>query len=60
LFAKRDRSAVRKTLSNDRIFKKLGARFTLDDQNWVIGVSLGERKVTDADLVHLSPASSRT
>ena len=36
----------------DRL-KKLGARITLDDQNRVIGVNLGERKVTDADLVHL-------
>ena len=26
--------------------KKLGARITLDDQNRVIGVNLGERKVT--------------
>lgn len=33
--------------------KKLGARITLDDQNRVIGVNLGERSVTDADLVHL-------
>ncbi len=33
--------------------KKLGARITLDDQNRVIGVNLGERGVTDADLVHL-------
>jgi acetyl esterase/lipase len=33
--------------------KKLGARITLDDQKRVIGVNLGERKVTDADLVHL-------
>jgi hypothetical protein len=32
--------------------KKLGARLTLDDQNRIIGVNLGERKVTDADLVH--------
>lgn len=34
--------------------KKLGARITLDDQNRVIGVNLGERRVTDSDLVHLS------
>src|SRR6185369_2227651 len=33
--------------------KKLGARITLDDQNRVIGVHLGERRVTDSDLVHL-------
>jgi arylformamidase len=33
--------------------KKLGARITLDDQNRVIGVNLGERGVTDGDLVHL-------
>jgi arylformamidase len=33
--------------------KKLGARITLDDQNRVIGVNLGERGVTDADLVYL-------
>jgi len=33
--------------------KKLGARIMLDDQNRVIGVNLGERGVTDADLVHL-------
>jgi arylformamidase len=33
--------------------KKLGARITLDDQKRVIGVNLGERGVTDADLVHL-------
>lgn len=33
--------------------KKMGARITLDDQNRVIGVNLGERKVSDADLVHL-------
>jgi hypothetical protein len=33
--------------------KKLGARFQLDDKKRVIGVNLGERRVTDADLVHL-------
>ena len=33
--------------------KKLGARITFDDQKRVIGVNLGERNVTDADLVHL-------
>ena len=33
--------------------KKLGARLTLDDHNRVIGVHLGERMVTDADLVQL-------
>jgi hypothetical protein len=33
--------------------KKLGARIQLDDQNRVIAVNLGERKVTDADLVHV-------
>lgn len=33
--------------------KKLGARITLDEQNRVIGVNLGERRVTDADLIHL-------
>jgi acetyl esterase/lipase len=33
--------------------KKLGARITLDDRNRVIGVNLGERRVTDAELVHL-------
>jgi hypothetical protein len=33
--------------------KKLGARIQLDDQKRIIGVNLGERKVTDADLVHL-------
>ena len=33
--------------------KKLGARIQLDDQKRVIGVNLGERKVTDADLVLL-------
>lgn len=33
--------------------KKLGARITLDERNRVIGVNLGERKVTDADLIHL-------
>ena len=33
--------------------KKLGARITLDDQKRVIGVNLGERGVTDADLLHL-------
>ena len=33
--------------------KKLGARITVDDQKRIIGVNLGERGVTDADLVHL-------
>ena len=33
--------------------KKLGARITLDEEKRVVGVHLGERKVTDADLVHL-------
>ena len=33
--------------------KKLGARIKLDDQNRVISVNLGERRVADADLVHL-------
>ncbi len=33
--------------------KKLGARITLDEQSRVISVNLGERRVTDADLVHL-------
>ena len=33
--------------------KKLDARITFDDQKRVIGVNLGERGVTDADLVHL-------
>jgi len=33
--------------------KKLGARIRLDDENRVIAVNLGEKKVTDADLVHL-------
>ena len=33
--------------------KKLGARITFDDQKRVIGVNLGERRVTDADLLHL-------
>lgn len=33
--------------------RKLGARITLDDQNRVIGVNLGERRITDADLIHL-------
>ncbi|MCE9605348.1 MAG: hypothetical protein K8U03_10655 [Planctomycetia bacterium] len=33
--------------------KKLGARITFDERNEVIGVHLGERKLTDADLIHL-------
>jgi hypothetical protein len=33
---------------------KLGARLTVDDQKRIIGVNLSERRVTDADLVHLS------
>jgi acetyl esterase/lipase len=33
--------------------KKLGARIQFDDKNRVIGVNLGERKVTDADLIQL-------
>lgn len=33
--------------------KKLGARITLDSDKKVIGVNLGERRVMDADLVHL-------
>jgi len=33
--------------------KRLGAKVTLDDEKRVIGVNLGERKITDADLVHL-------
>lgn len=33
--------------------KKLGARLTLDEPNQVVGVHLGERPVTDADMVHL-------
>ena len=33
--------------------KKLGARITLDEQKRIVGVNLGERRVTDADLVHL-------
>jgi len=33
--------------------KKLGARITLDEQERIVGVNLGERRVTDADLVHL-------
>lgn len=33
--------------------KKLGARIKLDEQSRVISVNLGERRVTDADLVHL-------
>src|SRR5262245_19851545 len=42
-------------VGNEQIeqLKKLGARITVDDQNRVIGVNLGERKVTDADMVHL-------
>lgn len=31
----------------------LGARITFDDQKRVTGVNLGERRITDADLVHL-------
>jgi Leucine-rich repeat (LRR) protein len=33
--------------------KKLGARIQFDDKKQVIGVNLGERRVADADLVHL-------
>jgi acetyl esterase/lipase len=33
--------------------KTLGARITLDDQGRVVGINLGERRITDADLVHL-------
>jgi arylformamidase len=33
--------------------KKLGARITVDEQKRIVGVNLGERKVTDSDLVHL-------
>jgi hypothetical protein len=33
--------------------KKLGARIQFDGQNRVIAVNLGERRVIDADLVHL-------
>ncbi len=33
--------------------KKLGARITLDDQGRVIGVNLSERRVVDADLLHV-------
>src|SRR4051812_29986151 len=33
--------------------KKLGARVTLDDKNRVVGVNLGERRVSDADLALL-------
>jgi acetyl esterase/lipase len=33
--------------------KKLGARITLDRQGRVVEVNLGERKVADADLIHL-------
>ena len=33
--------------------KKLGARITLDDQGRVVGVNLSERRVVDADLLHV-------
>jgi len=33
--------------------KKLGARIQLDDKKRVIAVNLGERRITDADLIHL-------
>jgi hypothetical protein len=33
--------------------KKLGAKIQLDDKNRVIGVNLGERRISDADLIHL-------
>jgi hypothetical protein len=41
--------------SNGQIdsLKKLGARITLDEQKRIVGVNLGERRVTDADLVNL-------
>ena len=37
--------------------KRLGARIQLDDQKQVIGVNFGERKIADADLVHLKGLS---
>jgi hypothetical protein len=33
--------------------KKLGARLTFDEQERLIGVNLSERRIADADLVHL-------
>lgn len=33
--------------------KRLGARLVFDDDTRLIGIHLGERRVTDADLVHL-------
>jgi hypothetical protein len=36
----------------DRL-KRLGARIQLNDRNQVVGVNLGERRITDVDLMHL-------
>ena len=47
-----NRAAAALAVQMDKL-KQLGARFTLDDDHRLIGVNLGERKVVDADLVHV-------
>ncbi len=49
---KRPRTQAELATQIDKL-EQLGAKLTRDDQHRVIGAHLGERKVTDADLVHL-------
>jgi hypothetical protein len=50
---KGDKADAQKLAEQLGKLKKLGARVKLDDQDRVVEVNLGERKVTDADLVLL-------
>jgi hypothetical protein len=42
------------TAEQSAALKKLGARLTFDEQQRLVGVNLSERRVADADLVHLA------